>query len=59
MDDVTVRCYGKETVFETRKEAEDQYLEFMGMCEGAERERYMEIYLQIKAGFRLCTDEVD
>ncbi len=59
MDGVTIRCYGKETFFEIRKEAEDRYLEFMGMSEGSERDRYTEIYLQLKDGLRVCTDEVD
>lgn len=58
-DGVTVICYGKETFFETRKEAEERYLGFMGMCEGSERDRYTEIYLQLKEGCSICTDRVD
>ena len=58
MDGVTVICYKEKTFFKTRKEAEDQYLEAMAMCEGAERDRYTEIYLQLKDGFSVCRDDV-
>jgi len=57
MDGVTVICYGKETHFKTRKEAEDEYFEAIRMCEGAERDRYIEIYTQIKDGFSICSDD--
>jgi len=56
MGGVTVRCYGKTRYFHNREDAEKQYLEAMAMSEGSERNRYTEVYLQLKEGLDLCTD---
>jgi hypothetical protein len=56
MGGVTVRCYGKTRYFHDREDAEKQYLEAMVMSEGSERNRYTEVYLQLKEGLDLCTD---
>jgi len=56
MGGVTVVCYGKTTYFITREAAENEYLEAMAMSEGSERNRYTEVYLQLKEGLPLCTD---
>ena len=58
-DQVTVVCYGEEKVWESRAEAEAFYLEAMLACEGAERDRYMNIYIELKAGLSVCTDDED
>jgi len=56
MDGVTVLCYGKKRYFHNREDAEKQYLEAMAMSEGSERNRYTEVYLQLKEGLSFCTD---
>ena len=59
MGGVTVVCYGKARYFITREAAENEYLKAMAMSEGSERNRYTEIYLQLKEGLSLCTDGVE
>jgi hypothetical protein len=59
MSGVTVICYGKKRYFHNREAAENEYLEAMAMSEGSERNRYTEIYLQLKEGLDLCTDGVE
>ena len=44
---VDVICYGQKKHYESRKKAIADYLENMSMCEGAERDRYMTIYLEL------------
>lgn len=48
-DLVTIVCYGSKEVVE-RKKAMDNYFEAMCCCEGAERERYTNIYCRLKCG---------
>lgn len=47
---VDVICYGQREHFETRKEARDKYAEAMAACEGAEQERYANIYIALAHG---------
>lgn len=54
---VTVKCYGKEEVWEDREQAKDFYLEGMMNSDGSEHDRYTSIYLQIMNGLNYCTDE--
>lgn len=54
---VTTVCYGKEEVWNSRKEAEDFYLDCMANSEGAECMRYVRIYEALKAGKSVCTDD--
>lgn len=48
-DIVTITCYGRTKTY-TRKEATKKFLEGMMMCEGAERDRYTNIYLDLLDG---------
>lgn len=54
---VTV-CYNQATVWQSRGMAAEFYLEAMTMCEGAERDRYTEVLLDIMAGMPVCHDGV-
>lgn len=57
-DLVEIICYGeKET--RRRKEALDFYYDCMMNSDGSERDRYTNIYLQLKAGLKKCSDEED
>lgn len=48
-DEVEITCYG-DTSKTTRAEAIKFYLECMMCSEGAERDRYLNIYLQLLNG---------
>lgn len=54
-DPVRVTCYGKTKVWE-RKDAIDFFLEGMRCCEGSERDRYTDIYLQLIDGAKEASD---
>lgn len=45
---VDVLCYGTIQRFETRTEAIEFYLDGMLACEGAEKERYTQVYCELK-----------
>lgn len=53
---VTVICYGKEEVWNSRNEAKDFYLDSIINSEGSERDRYVNIYLGLKEGKDVCRD---
>ena len=57
VDLVVVTCYGESKIWE-RSEAIAFFLEGMRCCEGAERERYTEIYLQLLDGAKEAFDEI-
>lgn len=57
VDLVVVTCYGKSKVWE-RQEAIAFFLDGMMGCEGAERERYTDIYLQLIDGAKEASDEI-
>lgn len=59
LDSVKVTCYGETKVWDVRAEAIAFYLEGMTMCEGAERDRYTNIYLQLLEGCTECEDVSD
>lgn len=54
-DPVQVTCYGETKTWE-RKDALDFYLEAMHGCEGAERDRYVNIYYQLARGAKEAHD---
>jgi hypothetical protein len=56
LDSVKVTCYGKEEVWDSRKEATDFYLRAIAGSEGSECERYTKIYTELLMGFSTCTD---
>lgn len=53
-----VLCYNGAEVWQSRELAAEFYLEAMCACEGAERERYTNVLLDIMAGKTLCHDGV-
>ena len=55
-DGVTTVCYGKVQEWDDRSEARNFFLNAMMNSEGAERERYANIYLGIVRGQDYCTD---
>ena len=59
LDAVTITCYGTTEVWDSRAEAMKFYLEGMTACEGAERNRYTNIYLQLLEGRTVCEDIAD
>lgn len=50
-------CYGKTDEWCSREEAEQFFLRAMASSEGSERNRYTNIYTQLKMGKEVCTDE--
>ena len=58
LDSVKVICYGKEEVWDSRKEATDFYLRAITGSEGSECERYTKIYTELLMGLSTCSDEV-
>ena len=56
---VTTKCYGKKQVWDDREEAQAYFLEAMMNSDGAERDRYTGIFIQIQNGLDYCTDEDD
>ena len=56
LDAVKITCYGETKIWDDRQEAIKEYLEGMSCCEGAERERYTNIYLQLIDGCTECED---
>ena len=59
LDSVMVTCYGESELWDTRKEAADFYMQAIMACEGAERERYLNIYAGLYQGLTEVTDGED
>ena len=57
LDAVKTICYGKEDIWDSRKEAADFFLKAMMGSEGSEQERYTKIYTELMLGMEVCTDE--
>lgn len=55
-DAVTTICYGQKRVWPDRWEAIDFFTEGATACDGAERDRYTTILLQLLAGETTCSD---
>jgi len=56
---VTITCYGKTETWDSRKKARAFYWEGVRCCEGAERDRYMNIVMGIDDGLDEVTDPED
>lgn len=56
---VTTVCYGKPKTWDSRDEAVAWFLECMRSSEGAERDRYFNIYCKLLDGLDYCTDDED
>ena len=59
LDTVRTVCYGKEDVWDSRKEAADFFLRAIAGSEGSECERYTKIYAELLMGKAVCTDGED
>ena len=59
LDSVTVICYGESKVWDSRADAIKFYLEGMTACEGAERNRYTNVYLDLIEGLDICKDKYE
>ena len=55
-DAVKVRIYGKWKTYKSRKAAMDFFMDGILSCEGAERDRYLSIYFQLRDGATVATD---
>ena len=53
---VQVICYGQRETWRSRQEAKKFYFEAMVCCEGSERDRYTNIYIDLEDGKTLCSD---
>jgi len=56
LDTVKTICYGKEDLWDSRKEAADFFLRAIAGSEGSECERYTRIYAELLMGKDICTD---
>ncbi len=56
LDTVKTICYGKEDLWDSRKEAADFFLRAIAGSEGSECERYTRIYADLLMGKDICTD---
>lgn len=54
-DVVTIICYNKKER-KTRRDAIEEFSEAMAYCEGSERDRYTNIFMQLMAGRMECDD---
>lgn len=55
---VVTNCYGQEREWSCRREAVDYFSEAIRVSDGAERERYLNIYYQLAEGRNYATDAV-
>ena len=56
--EVEVRCGGHREYWTTRQEAMDHFLEGAMCCDGSEAERYLDIFSQLKAGYKVASDGI-
>lgn len=57
---ITTVCYGVENEWKSREEAEQKFLDLMmQVAPGAERDRYVNVYIKLKAGRMYCTDSLE
>lgn len=57
MEKIETVCYGKKDEWESRKAAEQFFLQAMLGSDGSERDRYTNIYIKLQMGMKYCTDE--
>ena len=53
---IKVVCYGKAEYWEDREAAKMFYFEAMMCSDGAERNRYSQIFTELSLGYNVCTD---
>ena len=54
-EQVNIICYNQQETM-TRKEGIEKYLEGVRCCEGSERDRYLNIYLDLIEGKMIASD---
>lgn len=59
LDSVKTICYGKEELWDSRKDAADFFLQAIAGSEGSECERYTTIYAKLVQGLEVCSDDTD
>ena len=52
-------CYDERKMWKSREEAKEFFLDCMRNSEGAERERYVNVYLDLVDGKEICTDSIE
>ena len=57
LNTVKTICYKKERIWDSRDDAVIFFMECMAGSEGAERERYLNIFVKLKSGTKVCSDE--
>lgn len=57
LETVRTICYGREEVWDSRKEAAEFFLRAIAGSEGSECGRYTKIYTELLMGKDICTDE--
>lgn len=55
-DKITIILYGRKSIM-SREEAKEEMIECMMNSEGCERDRYLNVYMQLLEGKTLCSDE--
>lgn len=55
-NEVYVLCYGSLEKWSDKKKAIDLYKEGFMACDGSEKERYAELYYQLKEGYKYTDD---
>ena len=54
---VTIICYGKTQIWDSREEAKAFYLDAIANSDGSEKERYTNIFLALESKMEVCCDE--
>ena len=54
---VTTICYGKEDKWERRSDAIEFFMAGVIECDGSERERYLNVLIDLQSMKDVCTDE--
>ena len=58
-EEIITVTYGKEDKWNSRKRAEKFFIECMMGSEGAERDRYTNVYMKLLNGNNYCTDDYE
>lgn len=57
LETVETICYGRKEKWDSREDAIMFFLECMAGSEGSERERYLNIFVKLKSGEKICSDD--
>ena len=59
LNTVTTICYKSVEVWDSRREAQQSFHEAILGSDGAERERYLNVYMKLIMGLDVCSDDGD